>query len=166
MRLGLICASTFCRFLWLGGCFLTFLCFLIYFLLLAGFFLNFESIFHHCSLFFLALFVVFWHLEQLFCTWNQFFREMDTKKKKEMQKNAEKSKQVSRPGLYKRILFVQERPNIQQVRIRLLGLLFVFTCYCLDTWQAWSNATKRHQKEMTFADAVQWTALTRMAHAV
>ena len=93
MRLGLVCASTFCRFLWLGGCFLTFLCFLIYFLLLAGFFLNFESIFHHCSLFFFALFVVFWHLEQLFVLEINFFVKWIQKRKKKckkMQKRASK----------------------------------------------------------------------------
>ena len=58
---------------------------------------------------------------------------MDTKKKKEMQKNAEKSKKVSRPGLYKRILFVQERPNIQQVRIQLL------VCYLFLLATVWTR---------------------------
>ena len=95
---------------------------------------------------FLTFGATFLYLKSIFL-WNGY------KKEKRNAKNAEKSKQLSRPGLYKRILFVQERPNIQQVRIRLLGLWFVFTCYCLDTWQAWPNATKRHQKEMTFADA-------------
>ena len=36
--------------------------------------------------------------------------------------------------------------------IRLLVTLFVITCYCLDTQQAWSNATKCKQEKMTFAD--------------
>ena len=37
--------------------------------------------------------------------------------------------------------------------VRLLVLFFDFTCYCLDTKQAWSNATKRGQTKLTFADA-------------
>ena len=40
--------------------------------------------------------------------------------------------------------------------IRLFGVLFVVTCYCLDAWQIWSNATKWAQKKMTFADADWW----------
>ena len=67
-----------------------------------------------------------------------------------MDKNAKKYGKVSRPGLYKRILLVQERPSIQQVCYSTSCFLFIVTCY---TWQVWSNAAKRVQMRWTFADA-------------
>jgi hypothetical protein len=47
-----------------------------------------------------------------FCTWNLFFPQNGCIK---VDKNAKKNEKVSRPGLYKKILFVQERPSIQKV---------------------------------------------------
>ena len=69
-----------------------------------------------------------------------------------MDKNAKIKEQVSRPGLYKQILFVQEWPSIQKVCDSTSCDL---VCFYLDTWQAWSNATKRDQGKITFADAPQ-----------
>ena len=66
-----------------------------------------------------------------------------------MDKNAKKYGKVSRPGLYKRNLLVQERPSIQQVCYSTSCFLFIVTCY---TWQVWSNAAKRVQMRWTFAD--------------
>ena len=66
-----------------------------------------------------------------------------------MDKNAKIKEKVSRPGLYKQILFVQERPSIQKVCDSTSCDL---VCFYLDTWQAWSNATKRDQGKITFAD--------------
>ena len=66
-----------------------------------------------------------------------------------MDKNAKIKEKVSR-GLYKQILFVQERPSIQKVCDSTSCDL---VCFYLDTWQAWSNATKRDQGKITFAHA-------------
>ena len=71
-----------------------------------------------------------------------------------MDKNAKIKEKVSRPGLYKQILFVQERPSIQKVCDSTSCDL---VCFYLDTWQAcqWSNATKRDQGKITFADVLR-----------
>ena len=66
-----------------------------------------------------------------------------------MDKNAKNKEKVSRPGLYKKIPFVQERPSIQKVCYSTSCYL---VCFYLETWQAWSNSTKRGQEKMTFAD--------------
>ena len=48
--------------------------------------------------------------------------------------------------------------NTGKCAIQLLVTLFVITCYCLDTQQAWSNATKCSQEKMTFADVSRSSA--------
>ena len=60
--------------------------------------------------------------------------------------SVKKNQQVNGPGLYK------SGQVCNKCAIQLLVTLFVITCYCLDTWQAWSNATKCSQEKMTFAD--------------
>jgi hypothetical protein len=82
-----------------------------------------------------------------FCTWRSFFLQNGCKK---VDKNAKNKEKVSRPGLYKQFFFVQERPSIQKVFSSTSCYLL---CFYLDTWQAWSNATKRGQEKITFADA-------------
>ena len=66
-----------------------------------------------------------------------------------MQKTWKKSWQVSWPGLYKH---GQVSKRLKKCAVRLLVLFFNFTCYCLDTQQAWSNATKWGQTKLNFAD--------------
>ena len=85
--------------------------------------------------------VTFWYLE-IFFSWNGWIK---------VDKNARKYGKVSRPGLYKRNLLVQERPSIQQVCYSTSCFLFIVTCY---TWQVWSNAAKRVQMRWTFADGI------------
>ena len=67
-----------------------------------------------------------------------------------MEKNANKNWQISRPGLYKRILLVPKVDKYQQVCYLTTCLLLVVTCY---TWEVWSNATKRGQEKRSFTDA-------------
>jgi hypothetical protein len=83
-----------------------------------------------------------------FCTWKSFFLRNGCKK---VDKNAKNKEKVSRPGLYKQILFVQELPSIQKVCSLTSCYLL---CFYLDTWQVWSNATKRGQEKITFADGL------------
>ena len=64
-------------------------------------------------------------------------------------KNANKNQQVSRPGLYKRILLVPKAAKYQQVCYLTTCLLLVVTCYA---WEAWSNATKQGQEKRSFTD--------------
>ena len=60
--------------------------------------------------------------------------------------SVKKNQQVNGPGLYK------SGQVCNKCAIWLLVTLFVITCCCLDTQQAWSNATKCSQEKMTFAD--------------
>ena len=62
--------------------------------------------------------------------------------------SVKKNQQVNGPGLYK------SSQVCNKCAIQLLVTLFVITCYCLDTQQAWSNATKCSQEKMTFADVL------------
>ena len=79
-----------------------------------------------------------------------------------MDKNAKIKEKVSR-GLYKQILFVQERPSIQKVCDSTSCDL---VCFYLDSWQAWSNATKREQGKITFADAVAFLLFNLLGESV
>ena len=99
--------------------------------------------------FLLGKYVTFWHLLTFGATFWYLENFFFIKWMEKVDKNARKHGKVSGPGLYKRNLLVQERPSIQQVRYSTSCSL---TCYCLDTWQAWANATKWGQEKLTFAD--------------
>ena len=55
-----------------------------------------------------------------------------------MEKNAKKDEKVSRPGLYKKNPFVQERPSIKKRAVQL------FVDYLLP-FGTWPNAVNCHQ---------------------
>lgn len=89
-----------------------------------------------------------------FCT--DFFGNLKpffTKQKgKKVEKKVENCEKVSRPGLYKRISFVQKQTNMKKCA-NLLLILFLFTiCYCFETDQMRSNVTKQGQMRKSFAD--------------
>ena len=104
---------------------------------------------HFITTFLLGKYVTFWHLLTFGATFWYLENFFFIKWMEKVDKNARKHGKVSGPGLYKRNLLVQERPSIQQVRYSTSCSL---TCYCLDTWQAWANATKWGQEKLTFAD--------------
>jgi hypothetical protein len=80
--------------------------------------------------------VTFWHLE----------------KKNFTKKWIKMPKKLADLACTREIFLYKNGQVSNKSAIRLLVPLFTFTCYCLDTWQARSNATKRGQENLPFAD--------------
>ena len=75
------------------------------------------------------------YLNDFFVLGNFFFLKMDINKARKNMEKRKKNRQVRGPGLYKKILLVQKRPNIQQAS---KSVLFTFLVYPLlllvTTW--------------------------------